>query len=333
MSMPWIATLSLLLPGGASAAGQDTPARLEGEKLEQLVSEIGRLVEERYIFPDVGRELRERLQVRLFEGAYEAIDAGALAARLTQDLRSVNDDRHLGVSPLDPRRRPAAVDPEQAAREREQEARRTNYGFQKLELLPGNIGYLDLHGFLPAAVAGDTAVGAMAFLANAEALIIDLRQNGGGDPTMIQLLSSYFFAEPTLLNTFQWRGQERIDQTWTLPHVPGKKLVELPLFVLTSGRTFSAAEEFTYNLKNLGRAVIVGETTGGGAHPGEFHEVGGVLSVFIPNGRAINPISGTNWEGTGVEPDLPVEAAQALDLAQRRAREAIEERRTKVTAR
>ncbi len=318
--------LVLAVSPALSFPAQETPARLEGAALEEVVTEIGRLVEEHYIFPEVAHELAERLNARLFEGAYEGIDAGTLAARLTQDLRSVNGDRHLGVNPVDPRAREETPDPALERRRREEEVRRSNFGFQKLELLPGNVGYLDLRGFLPAAQAGDTAVGAMAFLANADAVIIDLRMNGGGDPTMIQLLSSYFFAEPTLLNTFQWRGQERIDQTWTLPHVPGKKLVETPLFLLTSGRTFSAAEEFTYNLRNLERATIVGERTGGGAHPGDFHEVGGVLGVFIPNGRAINPITGTNWEGTGVEPHIAVEASQALDVALREAHKAIEGR-------
>ena len=163
----------------------------------------------------------------------------------------------------------------------------------------------------------------MGFLANVDALIIDLRQNGGGSPSMIQLLSSYFFEEPTHLNSFERRGQEQIDQFWTLPHVPGKKLLDVPLFVLTSPSTFSAAEEFTYNMKNLGRATIIGQTTGGGAHPGGTHAVGGLISVFVPDGRAINPITGTNWEGTGIAPHVPVQGTGALDEARRLARKAI----------
>jgi C-terminal processing protease CtpA/Prc len=135
-------------------------------------------------------------------------------------------------------------------------------------MLDDGIGYLALRQFAPAEVAGDTAVAAMGFFANADALIVDLRQNGGGEPGMIQLLCSYFFAERTHLNSFERRGVTQLEEYWTLPHVPGKRLVDVPIFVLTSGSTFSAAEEFTYDLKCLKRATIVGERTGGGANPG-----------------------------------------------------------------
>jgi C-terminal processing protease CtpA/Prc len=169
----------------------------------------------------------------------------------------------------------------------------------------------------------------MAFLANVDALVVDLRRNGGGDPSMIQFLPSYFFAERTHLNSFEWRGREGLEEFWTFEDVPGKRLVDVPIFVLTSSSTFSAAEEFTYNLKNLERATIVGATTGGGAHPGDSHAIAGLLSVFIPQGRAINPITKTNWEGTGVEPHLEVPAEQALDAARREAARVISERRAR----
>jgi len=243
---------------------------------------------------------------------------------LTRDLRSVNNDLHLGARPISAeQRRQEETDPEEARRQRLDEARRHNYGFAKIEILDGNIGYLDLRSFAPAHLGGDTAVAAMGFLANVDALIIDLRRNGGGSPSMIQLISSYFFEESTHLNSFEMRGQKQIDQFWTLPHVPGKKLVDVPLFILTSSSTFSAAEEFTYNMKSLERATIIGQTTGGGAHPGGTHDVEGIISVFVPDGRAINPITGTNWEGTGIEPHVIVKGAGALDEARRLAREAL----------
>ena len=118
---------------------------------------------------------------------------------------------------------------------------RSNYGFREIKILAGNIGYLDLRGFMAAELAGETAVAAMGFLAHADAVIVDLRHNGGGSPSMIQLLSSYFFGRRTHLNSFFWRGKEQIDQTWTLPHVPGTVRPDVPLYVLTSARTFSAA--------------------------------------------------------------------------------------------
>jgi C-terminal processing protease CtpA/Prc len=158
----------------------------------------------------------------------------------------------------------------------------------------------------------------MNLLAHTDALIIDLRKNTGGSPTMIALLSTFLFGpEPVHLNSFYDRSGDKTSQTWTLPYVPGQRTPDKPVFVLTSNRTFSAAEEFTYNLKNLKRATIIGEKTGGGAHPGGDISVTPHFRVFVPVGRAINPISGTNWEGTGIEPDIAVPEAGALDYAYR----------------
>jgi hypothetical protein len=303
-----------LLPSFAPASARD--GDVEPEVLERLVESLAETMEERYVFEDVGHEIGAHLRQQLWNGAYEGLSLDELTGLLTRDLRSVNDDRHLGARRL-PERDESAPDPDPEERRRQwlEQARSTNFGFQKIEILDGNVGYLDLRGFSDPTAAGDTAVAAMAFLANADSIVIDLRRNGGGDPKMIQLLSSYFFAEPTHLNSFFMRGQEQLDQFWTLPHVPGKKMVDTPLYVLTSRSTFSAAEEFTYNMKNLERATIIGETTGGGAHPGGTHEIEGLITVFIPDGRAINPITETNWEGTGVEPHVSVPSTRALEVA------------------
>jgi hypothetical protein len=156
----------------------------------------------------------------------------------------------------------------------------------------------------------------MNFLANSYAVIIDLRDNGGGSPTMVQLISSYFFDEATHLNNFYIREADTIKQFWTQSHVEGPKLSDKPLYVLTSRRTFSGAEEFTYNMKNLERATIIGETTGGGAHPTHTHVVPDLeVKISVPFGRAINPITGTNWEGTGIEPHIQVPQEEALEVA------------------
>lgn len=319
--------LSVLLLALASSpqapAQQPSSTELAPERLEGLVEALAKAIEERYVFPDVGHAIAEKLRERLFDGAYEGIELGTLALRLTTDLRSVNNDRHLSVSLVPPRGAEPAPDPAREEQEYQADLRRRNHGFRKVEILDGNVGYLELTGFIPLEHGRETAAGAMAFLANVDALIVDLRGNGGGDPSMIRFLSSYFFAERTHLNDFEWRGREGIEESWTLDEVPGRRLLDAPLFVLTSARTFSAAEEFTYNLKNLQRATIVGQTTGGGAHPGGTHEIGGLLHVFIPQGRAINPITKTNWEGTGVEPHVKVPAEQALDAAKREAAKAL----------
>jgi C-terminal processing protease CtpA/Prc len=322
--------LLTLLPASSFAAPGTQDSRTEElapERLEALIEALAREIEENYVFPDVAQRIGERLREQLYAGAYEGIAIEAVASRLTTDARSVNGDKHLQVERLE--QRPSEPPPDRVELERQwaEEARRSNFGFQKVEILDGNIGYLELLGFAPLESARDTAAAAMAFLANVDALIIDVRANGGGHPSMIQFLCSYFFAEPTHLNSYEWRGREGLEEFWTFAEVPGKRLLDCPLFVLTSRGTFSAAEEFTYDLRNLGRATIVGETTGGGAHPGGTHEIEGLLQVFIPQGRAINPITKTNWEGTGVEPHVQVPADRALDTAKQAAREAIQEQR------
>jgi len=153
----------------------------------------------------------------------------------------------------------------------------------------------------------------MHFMAKADAIIIDLRSNQGGDPTMVQLISSYFFDERTHLNSFQMRDTSEIDQKWTLPHVPGPKLTDTPLFILTGWYTYSAAEEFAYNMQALERATLIGSTTGGAAHPTHNYRINDNFAVSIPFGRAVNPVTGTNWEGVGVEPDIDIGDAGYLN--------------------
>jgi C-terminal processing protease CtpA/Prc len=138
---------------------------------------------------------------------------------------------------------------------------------------------------------------------------------------MVALIYTYLFAEPTHLNDLWQRKDNTTQQYWTLPYVPGKRLDGKPVYVLTSKQTFSGAEEFCYNLKNLKRATLVGETTGGGAHPVSGHRIDEHFIIGVPFARAINPISKTNWEGTGVEPDVKVSAAEALTTAERMAHE------------
>jgi C-terminal processing protease CtpA/Prc len=206
-------------------------------------------------------------------------------------------------------------------------ARLDNYGLHKAERLPGNIGYLDIRKFNDPSQAGETAVGALNFLANTDILIIDLRRCEGGNPDMVALISSYLFGEERVhLNSFHWREGEINEQYWTLPYVPGKRYGDKPIYVLTSQETFSGGEEFAYNLKVRKRATLVGETTGGGANIGAPYRIHPHFEVFIPIGRPVNPVTGTNWEGCGVTPDVPVAQEQALQVACRMALETILEK-------
>jgi hypothetical protein len=279
-----------------------------------------------YVFPETAAKLEADLRKRLEKDEYDEIkSAKKLADVLTEHLQAISKDKHLRVFysydpiPEPPKRQEAKPEREKTDERLErmrEHARSINYGFEKAERLEGNVGYLDLRGFYPAEMAGETAVSAMNLLANTDALIIDVRKNGGGAPSGVALVCSYLFgSEPVHLNDLYFRPEDSTQQWWTYPHLPGKRYEGKPVYVLTSRRTFSAAEEFTYNLKCLKRATIVGETTGGGAHPGGMRRIHEHFGVFVPSGRAINPITKTNWEGTGVTPDIPAPADRALPTA------------------
>jgi len=196
--------------------------------------------------------------------------------------------------------------------------RRRNFGFQEVSILPGNVGYIDLRQFAPADVAGDTATAALDFVANTDAVIFDVRQNGGGAPSMVQLLISHFLdpSESIAINTFVSRNNAYPQQLNSLNYLPSVARPDVPVIVLTSGRTGSAAEAFAYHLQAMDRATIIGEVTAGAANPGDpfLTDIGG-FSVFISTGSARNPITGTNWETVGVAPDVETNAADALDSA------------------
>ena len=234
-------------------------------------------------------------------------------------MQEVNHDEHLWVrwhpEPLPDDDGPLRHNPEWIA-ERQQEAKLDNYGLHKVERLPGNVGYIDIRYFHRPAWGGDTAAAAMSFLANANALIIDLRQCAGGYPGMIALISSYLFGEePVHLDSIYWRDEDVTQQYWTLPYVPGKRFGDKPVYVLISKATFSGGEGFAYDLKTRQRATLVGEKTDGGAHAGASYRLHPHFEVFIPVGRTINPITGANWEGSGVTPDIPVPKEQAFTAA------------------
>jgi C-terminal processing protease CtpA/Prc len=191
--------------------------------------------------------------------------------------------------------------------------RRANYSFEKIERLPGNVGYIDLRGFSNAEAGLETVAAAMNFVNNTDALIFDLRQNSGGNADMVALISSYLFGEkPVHLYTLYRRRDNQTKEAWTKAGVAGKRYVNKDVYILTSNQTFSAAEAFAYELKNLKRATIIGEVTGGGANPGSRFRINDHFDAFVPNSRVISPITKNNWEGTGVEPDVKVPSELAL---------------------
>jgi len=311
------------IPPGMTAA--DMNMKIDAATRARVIDGVVANLSEFYVYPESAKKMEEALRARQKKGAYDAVNDGETFAKvLTDDLQNVSHDKHLRVNFLPrvlPKGEPERT-PDDDARMRTQ-FERDNCAFEKVERLPSNIGYLKFNAFLDPAVCGPTAMAAMNFLGNVDAIIFDLRDNGGGDPKMIAFISTYLFGEATHLNDLYNRKEDSTTQYWTLPYVPGKRLTGKPVFVLTSKRTFSGAEEFSYNLKNLHRATIIGETTGGGAHPVSGHRVDDHFMIGVPFARAVNPISKTNWEGTGVEPDVKVPADEALDVAKKMAAEQI----------
>ena len=297
-----------------------TPVVIDSTTHTELVRSLSEKLKACYIFPDIAEEICTRLQKHHADGEYADITDGEfLAFALTMHLQEVNHDEHLWVrwhpEPLPDDDRPLRYNPEWVA-ERQQEARLGNYGLHKVERLPGNVGYLDIHYFHRPAWGGDTAVAAMSFLANVNALIIDLRKCTGGYPGMVALISSYLFGEESVhLGSIYWREEDVTQQYWTLPYVPGKRFADKPVYVLTSKTTFSAGEGFAYDMRSRQRATLIGEKTDGGAHPGASYRLHSHFEVFIPVGRAINPVSEANWEGSGVTPDVLVPQEQAFKVA------------------
>ncbi|MEV7601179.1 S41 family peptidase [Kitasatospora sp. NPDC089797] len=280
-----------------------------------LVASIADLVAEHYVFPDTARELADLLRRRDGEGAYRGAGVEELAEAVTADLRSVNGDLHLALkhhAAAVPSERGAAV---LAAMRREFDT--SLGGVPRVELLAGGVALLEIGPkMFPLDWAAQPLAAGLSLVAPARALILDLRRNSGGDPDTVAFVCGYLLDGRTHLNTLLSRQGEVAEQSWTPPFVPGARFgADKPVYVLTSAATFSAGEELAYDLQQLGRAQVVGEATRGGAHPRDGWTVHPNLELSVPVARALNPVSGTNWEGTGVLPDVPCEAPAALERA------------------
>lgn len=313
--------LTLILAFFRVGFSQETEIKIDADEQELVIDSIAKFMADKYVFPDVGEKMGELVKKNLKDGVYKDINnPQEFAAKVTEDLRSVSKDKHIGL-----RYAPEMIamikktEKDENNKEYEEYEKKmresNNFAFKEIKILPGNVGYLKFNAFYDASVAGPTAIAALNFLTYTDALIIDLTDNGGGSPSLIQLMTSYFFEDTEHLNSFYIREGDKTQQFWTLPYVPGKKMTKTDLYVLTSTRTFSGAEEFTYNLKNMERATIIGETTGGGAHPVDRHIINDNFGISIPFGRAVNPITNTNWEGTGIEPNVKTTKGEAKETA------------------
>jgi hypothetical protein len=315
-----------LLDQGTWSAGRGTAppaeaipddARLAPGEAQALVAAAAGVLRARYVDAARGEELAQALESRLAAGEYAAIaDARVLADQLGRDLFAVAGDGHLKLSfspePLPPEVPDAPESP--ADREALREVLRAeNFGFRKVEILPGNVGLLELSRFARADLAGEAASLAMGFLENCDALVIDLRTCSGGDPAMVAFLASWLFdGQPTHVADMYRREDDLTVQWWTAAWVPHRRLARVPVRVLTAARTYSAAEALAFHLQQLGRARVVGEVTGGGAHPSRRVRLLDRFAITLPTSRAFDPVTKLDWEGVGVKPDVEVQAGDAL---------------------
>jgi C-terminal processing protease CtpA/Prc len=303
----------LSVPAFAAEAPLNASAR--AAIVQTLVKEI----DANYIEPAVAKRVSNAIMNKNAEGGYaSATSAQALSAALANDLREFSGDKHFGSRVEEQTRASGSTAP--MSRQAEVEAVREGvvrqgYRIEKVERLPGNVGYIELRGFGFGTFVGPGYTSAMTLMAGTDALILDLRRNGGGSASGVALLMSHFFPlmDSRHLNDSYDHPSGTTQQFWTVPSVAPR--YDKPVYVLTSGRTFSAGEECAYNFQTQKRGTVVGETTGGGANPVSWYSVGNGIIVAIPNGRSINPITKTSWERVGVKPDIPVPAAQALQTA------------------
>ncbi|MFC2086137.1 S41 family peptidase [Bacteroidota bacterium] len=297
---------------------------MDKELRKETVNQVVQMLTDKYVLPDIGKKYADLIKVNLVNGKYNNItNPHEFAEKLTVDIKEVQDDQHFRIR-FDPRfiqnmRNNLEISDEERERNRERQLideRRRNYGFQEVKILAGNIGYLKLNEFASER-ASETAIAAIGFLTYSDAIIIDIRNNNGGCSEMTKIIGSYFFSDdyPQEFSSIYNRITDKIYTYKTQTYVPGKRLVNTDLYILVSEKTFSAAEAFAYDLKHLKRATIVGERTRGGAHATKTLIVNDYFVIDMPFARAINPITKSNWEGTGVEPDIKCEANDALQKA------------------
>jgi C-terminal processing protease CtpA/Prc len=286
----------------------------------KLIEDALAILRDNYIFPDRAEAAAVAIEARLAAAEYDDLDEETLGARVTERLFTVCADQHLRlrvrlVEMHD------AMTPEEELIAWNEAQRLSNYRIARAERLDGNVGYLDLRGITSPDIGWRAIAAAMELVTHTDALLIDLRKNRGGDPDGVQLWNSYLFPDSDVhLNSIYHAATKQARQYWTLAYVTGQRYLK-PVYLLISAFTFSAGEEFAYNLQAQGRASLIGEVTRGGAHPTQSFRLSTTMEITVPYARSINPVTGTNWEGTGVVPDVAVPAAEAFDLAYRKALE------------
>ena len=316
--------LFFVLAAGPSHAQAQQPQSLTDPAYKNgVLQKIAELLESRYVLSDIAKGFADEFRTKCASGAYgSSTEVKDFAVKVTADLIAITHDKHMNlrviessdvgekaVSPLH--------HPVRYARLREKE----NTGLTRLEMVEPGIGVLELRRFYSFDQAKDMILAAMTFLAGANAIIIDVRENGGGSG---DYLSSYFLPYPTQLCGLYTRRGNTLTETWTRRDIGTEPRTDVPVFIVTGPRTFSAAEYFAFDMQSRKRATLVGEPTKGGAHDIDLFRIDDQFELSISTGRAVSPVTGGNWEGTGVIPDVPTAPAAAMDQALRLARKAAE---------
>lgn len=306
------------------AASAQQPRSLSKADKAAAIDLLAQRLSDKYVFADEGKKMAAAVRDHLRKGDYNNVATDAeLADLLTTHIQAAHPDKHLSIrnflnAPPD-RPRPSLNDgmPAEMRPRMTEVGQYLNFAVEKVERLPGNIMYLKFDGFFDADIGKAAATAAMNLAANGNAMIIDLRENHGGDPRMVAHMASYLLGDKKVhLSDIYFRAENETNSFWSDPSVPGARFgADKPVYVLTSGETFSAAEDFTYNLQAIKRITVVGETTGGGAHPIQPFRIAPNLVAVIPVGRSINLITKGDWEGSGVKPDVSVAADKALTKA------------------
>jgi len=293
-----------------------TNARVPAAERRRVIDAVIANLKAYYIDPDASKKIADVLLRHEERGDYTAATSGAaFADLLTRQMRGVTHDMHLDVVYSEvalPDPRPGSASEDLASYRAAMQQQNCTFG--KAEVLPHNIGYLKLNSFPEPSICESVAKAAMASLNDVDAVVFDLLDNRGGDPDMVMLIAAYLFDQPE----YMYNPRENMtERCWTRSPVPGNKLANKPVYVLISRRTFSGAEHFSYDLKMLKRATLVGETTGGATDVGAFHRIDDHFGMGIRETRAINPYSEPDWAVTGVEPDVKVKAEDALETAKK----------------
>ncbi len=301
-----------------TAALSDT---VDSDSRQQVLKAVITHLNQDYVDPESGGRAASALRQDLADGRFAAFTQGeAFAEALSARLQALTGDGHLNVEYSAKPIEEASARQEAYSAEQMQRwyGAHINYGVYRIERRTGNLGYLDLRVFPPLNMGGDTVAAAMTVLADLDGLVIDLRENGGGIGDTADLVASYLFdgGRQPLSGTYD-RPTDTLTQRFTQPYVPGKRLgSNKPVYVLISHKTFSAAEALAYNLQALGRATVIGEVSGGGAHPFDYLPVHPHFVLWSVTARSVNPITGGNWQSVGVQPDIEIAAADALRAAE-----------------